>query len=89
MNKCKCNIIQEGKITSIQQFRELKKLLQELVLSEDITNIQVLKPYYVGHDKQGNEVKWFANKWYKCNNCGLIWEVVFPDFPAPGNVRKI
>ena len=30
----------------------------------------------------------FADKWYVCNSCGCLWEVVYPEFPAKGFVRK-
>lgn len=36
----------------------------------------------------GNAVKWYADKWYKCKDCGALWEFDYPDFPASGFVRK-
>lgn len=89
MSECKCKILDECKISTFQQFKELKSIIEELLVSDYLKEVEVKKPYYVGIDGQGNEVKWFANKWYKCNKCGTIWEILFPDFPMTGNVRKI
>ena len=33
-------------------------------------------------------MKWYADKWYKCNVCGTLWEFRYPDFPTRGFVRK-
>ena len=37
----------------------------------------------------GKAMKWYADKWYKCLKCGVLWEFVYPDFPAQGSVRKL
>lgn len=31
-------------------------------------------------------MEWYANKWYRCNKCGTLWEFNYPDFPAKGFV---
>ena len=31
---------------------------------------------------------WYADKWYRCNACGTLWEFQYPNFPAAGEVRK-
>ena len=45
-------------------------------------------PYYIGCSSNGIKMEWYADKWYKCLECGVLWEFVYPDFPAQGSVRK-
>lgn len=53
-----------------------------------MSEIPVSKPFYIGYGIEGDEHKWFADKWYKCKKCGAIWEFIFPDFPSQGSVKN-
>lgn len=54
-----------------------------LTFSEEVPK----RLYYVC--QEGERVKaWFAIKWYRCNVCGCLWELNYPDFSAKGFVRK-
>ena len=68
-------------------FKELKIFFSKQVNSGIFLEIPVEIPYYIGRDEDG-EMKWYATKWYKCLNCGCLWEFNYPDFPAKGLVRK-
>ncbi len=40
---------------------------------------------------KNGEVKTYwhpANKWFRCRSCNCVWEFQYPDFPAPGYVKK-
>ena len=40
------------------------------------------KTYYVGCNR-------ITKKWlYKCESCGVLWEFIYPYFPALGQVKK-
>ena len=59
-------------------------LINSYQLYEEIkrfSEVEVGKPYCNGFE-------WKADKWYKCNCCGCLWEFKYPDFPAKGFVRK-
>ena len=76
MTKCDCNEKIVIKINSWKQFEELKDFFEE-------------KPYHTGYSVNGNAMKWYADKWYKCLECDVLWEFIYPDFPAQGSVRKL
>jgi acetone carboxylase gamma subunit len=85
--KCECSERYETKIDTWKLFEEIKKYFEEEVLLGTYEDIPVTKPYYVGHSDL-QTLEWYADKWYKCKNCGCLWEFVYPDFPANGFVRK-
>lgn len=89
MIKCDCDERIGIEINSYQQFEDLEQFFNEQVEKGIFTEIPVERPHYVWSDNQGNETKWFANKWYKCNGCNTIWEFDYPDFPAKGFVKKL
>lgn len=73
-------------IRSYGQFEEIQNFFQEQTRRGVFLDIPVTVPYYVGKGTQ--KLKWYADKWYKCNVCGTLWEFCYPDFPASGFVRK-
>lgn len=86
---CDCEERIGVEINSYQQFEELKNFFNEQIENGTFAEIKVEKPHYVWNDEKGNEMKWYADKWYKCNICNTVWEFDYPDFPATGFVRKI
>ena len=89
MTKCDCNERIGIKINSYKQFEELKDFFEEQVEKGLFIEIPAERPYYTGYSVNGNTMKWYADKWYKCLECGVIWEFIYPDFPAQGSVRKL
>lgn len=89
MVKCDCNERIEIKINSLRKYEEMKNFFKEQIEKEIFTEMHVEKPYHIGHSIDGREMRWYADKWYKCIECGIIWEFVYPDFPAQGYVKKI
>ena len=89
MISCDCKERVGIKIDSMKLFRELQVFFDKQVASGIFSDVKVSEPYYVGHDVDGTEMVWHADKWYKCNECGVLWEFTYPDFPARGFVRKL
>ena len=89
MIKCDCNERIGIKINSWKQFEELNSFFQEQVQKGIFTEIPVEKPYHVGYSANGKVMEWYADKWYKCLDCGIIWEFIYPNFPAQGSIRKL
>lgn len=92
MIKCDCNERIGIKIESWNQFEELKVFFDKQVNSGIFIDIPVELPYFCGYNLKPEQIreeyKWYADKWYKCVDCGTLWEFVYPDFPAKGMVRK-
>lgn len=88
MTKCDCKERVGITINSYKFFEELKDFFETQVDNEVFLDIPVTIPYYIGHSAINGEIKWYANKWYKCNICGTLWEFKYPNFPANGFVRK-
>lgn len=89
MKKCDCDERIGININTIKEYEALKSFFDEQVEKGIFIEIPVEKPHYVGNDMKGNAVEWYANEWYRCCECGTIWEFDYPDFPAKGFVRKI
>ena len=87
MIKCDCNERVGIEINSLKLFEELKEFFAEQVEKNIFNDVKVKKPYFIGCDREG-KMKWYADKWYKCNDCGTLWEFTYPEFPAFGFVRK-
>lgn len=89
MIKCDCEERKGIEINSIQLFKELQAFFEKQVINGFFSDVKVECPYYVWIDEVSAEkVEWYANKWYKCNCCGTLWEFNYPDFPTKGFVRK-
>jgi len=85
--KCDCTRVEEQKITSIKQFKDLELFFNQEVENGIFKEIKVTEPYYIGHGKS-QDLIWYADKWYICTYCKTLWEFNYPDFPAAGFVRK-
>jgi len=84
---CECAKRYEAKIDSWALFEEIKTYFEEQVSLGRYEDIPVKKPYYIWQSGK-EKMEWNADKWYKCKICGCLWELVYPDFPADGEVRK-
>ncbi|MCL2810613.1 MAG: hypothetical protein FWD25_01835 [Clostridia bacterium] len=85
--ECECMYRYEMEIDSIRLLKEIAGFFDDQTNRHIFDSIPVQLPFYVGYS--GTEpLSWYANKWYKCNVCGCLWEVNNPDFPAFGFVRK-
>lgn len=87
VKKCDCDERTGIEISTVKTFEELKVYFNEQVESKVFEDIPVAEPFYVGNGKF-QSISWYADKWYKCNICGCLWEFDYPDFPAKGFVRK-
>lgn len=84
---CECEERIETTIDSLRTFKDVKAFFEEQVQRKVFSEEVPQMPYYVW--REGERVKeWFATKWYRCNVCGCLWELNYPDFPAKGFVRK-
>ena len=86
---CECNILIETEIYSYEQFEKIKDYFEQGTQSGLFSDAPVKRPHYVGRNMYGKKVKWFADKWYRCNCCNTLWEFIYPDFPAVGKIRRI
>lgn len=87
--KCDCEERYGIDINSSKTFEEIRTFFSEQVKKGLFLEIDPVEPYYIGYSElQKKNIKWYATKWYKCNNCGCLWEFQYPDFPAKGFVRK-
>ena len=80
---CECSERIAAKINSPKMSAEIKQFFEDGVKSGVFTASAPMKPFY-----RYNDEKTFADVWYRCNVCGCLWEVCYPDFPALGFVRK-
>lgn len=85
--ECECTERFGTKINSVALFEEIKRYFEEQVSLGLYEDVPVKEPYYVWQSGQDKK-EWYADKWYKCKICGCLWEFVYPDFPANGEVRK-
>jgi hypothetical protein len=82
--KCECSERYEAEINSYALFQEIKEFFEAQTEKGLYNDIHVDFPYYIGLKSS----KWYASKWYKCKECGCLWEFNYPDFPMRGFVRK-
>ena len=85
--ECDCEKRVGIKVDSIKLFKQLVDFFSEQlkngIFEEDLNK----EPYYTWTDG-AETVSYTAAKWYRCKACGCLWEFNYPDFPAPGFVRK-
>lgn len=85
--KCDCRTLQGWEIGTNKALEETRSYFQARTQSGLFTEIAVTAPYYSWRAGPKSR-NWFADKWYTCNCCGCLWEIVYPEFPAKGFVRK-
>lgn len=85
--KCECDERYEAEINSISLLKEINLFFSEQIEKKIFVEEKVISPYYVWKEK-GESTEYYASKWYRCNICGCLWEIKYPDFPAKGFVRK-
>lgn len=88
MKCCDCDERIGVRIDSGKQFEELKSFFEEQVEKGIFVEKPVKKPYYVAREGILRKLKWYADKLYQCEVCGVLWEFIYPDFPSRGYVRK-
>ena len=81
--KCECAGRTETEINSLSCLGGIKDFFEQQVEEGVFIALEPQKPYFRSDGR-----KWFADVWYKCRECGCLWEVIYPDFPACGRVRK-
>lgn len=86
--KCDCAERIGIEINSYKLFLELKEFFEEQAQKGIFEDVPVEEPYYIGYSEGSAPLYWYADKWYRCNACGTLWEFRYPDFPAVGEVRK-
>lgn len=90
--KCDCAERSGIKINSQKCFQEMESFfidqVQNGVFEEIDTGVKGQSSYEV-YTKEGVKEYWHAaDKWFKCKSCNCVWEFQYPDFPAPGYVKK-
>ena len=87
MRQCDCCERIGVKINSIKLFEELQSFFDEQV-EQGIFSEKRMRELYFKWKGFFEKTNCYADKWYKCNVCGVLWEFKYPDFPANGYVRK-
>ena len=85
--KCDCNDRTGAVVNSSWQFKELKDFFAEQVSKEIFVEDANKRPFYIWRS-MGRVEEHYATKWYRCQECGCLWEFDYPAFPAKGFVRK-
>ena len=88
MMKCDCAERIGIEINSYKFFIELKEFFEEQAQKGIFEDVPVEEPYYIGYSEGSDPLYWYADKWYRCNACGTLWEFTYPNFTAAGEVRK-
>lgn len=88
MIKCDCEDRIGIIIESNKMFKSLQTFFREQVEKGVFYEIPVKTPLYIGKGASGEVLEWYADKLYKCNICGTLWEFQYPNFPAYGEIRK-
>lgn len=88
MMKCDCSERIGIEINSMKLLEDLKKFFEEQKKLGIFKEAEVTIPFYVWKNTHGEKHEWYADKWYRCNVCGTLWEFEYPDFPAVGCIRK-
>lgn len=89
---CDCSERTDIEINSWHVFQEMQSFFEGQVHKNTFIDIPVRRPYETGPrsiESLLRKVEWFADKWYRCNVCGTVWEFKYPEFPAKGFVRRI
>ena len=86
--ECGCSERYEAEISSDKLFQEIKNFFDSQVDKEIYYDIPVEIPYFIGYSNNGDILKFFSDKWYKCKICSCLWEFTYPNLPAHGFVRK-
>lgn len=85
--ECDCNERIGIEVDSIKIFKELKIFFDTQAEMGIFIEEKNKEPFYVWKNGK-EEKKWYATKWYRCQQCGCLWEFDYPDFPTQGFVRK-
>ncbi len=88
MSICDCDKRIGIEIDTLKKNEELKSFFMQQSKKGIFENVQIKSPYYIGVNLNQQKIHWYADEWYKCKNCGCLWEIKYPDFPAKGFVRK-
>ena len=79
-------LVEKVTVDSVKKQDIITKLVAEGKLQE----VPVARPYYVGYSKvRKTSLEWFADKWYRCDETGIVWEYLHPDFPTNGFLRPL
>lgn len=88
-NTCECSKRHEMTISSGLLLEETKAFFEEQTDKDIYEELPVTRPYHIGYDRLLNRERgWYASKWYRCTQCGCLWELADSDYPAKAFVRK-
>lgn len=89
MYTCECRERYEMTISSKILLDETKAFFEQQKSQCIYQEMPVTQPYHIGYDRVLNRERgWYADKWYRCTQCGCLWELADPDYPAKAFVRK-
>lgn len=65
-------------------------LISNQVIRTDIQFTQ-MKSFFEKNEYKSMYVRrpYYVDKWYKCRQCGRVWEFVYPEFPAYGHIKLV
>ena len=73
MRKCECNTLLTSKHLAIDEVEEVEKILLECVRKKLFKKTHPLR--VVGYFRMEiMEDEYQRRRWYRCRNCGCIWE---------------
>ena len=79
-------------INSQKCFKEMDAFFLDQVQNgvfEEISTGERSQSSFEVRTNDGVKTYWHpANKWFRCKSCNCVWEFQYPDFPAPGYVKK-
>ena len=88
MKNCNCKERYSTIIDSWDLFVEVKSFLEDELNKDVFEDITMVKPIDCGKDEKGEPVWHYTQRLFKCQRCGCLWALRYPDFPAFGFVGK-
>ncbi len=86
---CVCKDIREKQILSARSLDDTIEMFNQGCKDGFLIPCPVDEPYHIGYvDDDDKKIISYATKWYRCKSCGCLFEVLYPDFPMPGFVRR-
>jgi hypothetical protein len=75
-------------VDSYAQIARIDGAIEQRLQENTLAEVLVEQPYSI--EFSTDEIGLFvADKWYRCQVCGSLWELVRPDFPTKGIFRKL
>ena len=86
--ECECNERYAAVIDTWKLFMEVKSFLEDGLAKGVFKDVTIVPPLDFGKNEAGEQIWHYTQRLFKCNICGCLWDLGYPDFPAPGHVWK-